>query len=101
MQAGALLLTLQEKLERQSRYIENLKDKAKEREKEQGIVYERRLVKEREVEDHLFGDKEKFVTAAYKKKLQEDQQWLAEEKVREAKEAEYDVVKTGHMGNFY
>ena len=60
-----------------------------------------RLVKEREVEDHLFGDKEKFVTAAYKKKLQEDQQWLAEEKVREAKEAEYDVVKTGHMGNFY
>lgn len=53
------------------------------------------------MEDHLFGDKEKFVTAAYKKKLQEDQQWLAEEKVREAKEAEYDVVKTGHMGNFY
>ena len=33
---------LQEKLERRSRYIENLKDKAKEREKEQGIVYERR-----------------------------------------------------------
>ena len=33
---------LQEKLERQSRYIENLKDKATEREKEQGIVYERR-----------------------------------------------------------
>ena len=32
----------QEKLERRSRYIENLKDKAKEREKEQGIVYERR-----------------------------------------------------------
>ena len=53
------------------------------------------------MEDHLFGDKEKFVTAAYKKKLQEDQQWLAEEKVREAKEAEFDVVKTGHMGNFY
>ena len=41
------------------------------------------------------------MTAAYKRKLQEDQQWLAEEKVREAKEAEYDVVKTGHMGNFY
>ena len=33
---------LQEKLERRSRYIENLKDKAKEREKEQDIVYERR-----------------------------------------------------------
>lgn len=28
-------------------------------------------MKEREKEDHLFGDKEKFVTAAYKKKLEE------------------------------
>ena len=41
-----------------------------------------RLAKERSAEDHLFGDKEKFVTAAYKKKLEEEKQWLAEEKVR-------------------
>ena len=31
----------------------------------------RRQIKERSKEDHLYGDKEKFVTAAYKKKLQE------------------------------
>jgi coiled-coil domain-containing protein 55 len=66
-------------------------------------VYPRgnRLAKEREAEDHLFGDKERFVTAAYKRKLEEDKVWLAAEAAREAKEAENDVVKHGHMGNFY
>lgn len=60
-----------------------------------------RLAKERSAEDHLFGDKEKFVTSAYKKKLEEDKKWLAEEKVREAQEQRNDVVKKGHMGDFY
>ena len=60
-----------------------------------------RLLKERKVEDHLFGDKDKFVTAAYKRKLEEDQKWLAEEKIREARDAKQDVTKAGHMGNFY
>lgn len=60
-----------------------------------------RLAKERSAEDHLFGDKEKFVTAAYKRKLEEEKKWLAEEKVREAQEAKDDVVKRGHMGDFY
>ena len=60
-----------------------------------------RLLKERQAEDHLFGDKDKFVTAAYKKKLEEDQMWLAEEKIRQARDAKHDVIKAGHMGNFY
>ena len=60
-----------------------------------------RLLKERKAEDHLFGDKDKFVTAAYKKKLEEDQKWLAEEKIREARDAKNDALKAGHMGNFY
>jgi coiled-coil domain-containing protein 55 len=60
-----------------------------------------RLLKERAAEDHLFGDKERFVTAAYKAKLEADQKWQAEERVREALEAKNSVVKAGHMGNFY
>ena len=60
-----------------------------------------RLAKEREAEDYLFGEKEKFVTGAYKRKLEEDKLWLEQEKRREAEEAKNDVVKTGHMGNFY
>jgi len=39
-------------------------------------------VKERQAEDHLFGDKEKFVTAAYKKKLQQQQLWQAQQKIK-------------------
>ena len=61
----------------------------------------RRLAKEREAEDHLFGDKDKFLTAAYKKKLEEDQKWLAEERLREAAEKRDSVVSRGHMGDFY
>ena len=34
-------------------------------------------------------------------KLQEEQKWLAEEKLREAIEKRDDVVKRGHMGDFY
>ncbi|KAK9833323.1 hypothetical protein WJX81_006455 [Elliptochloris bilobata] len=90
-----------EKLARKPRYIEGLLDKAKEREREQDIVYERKLAKEREAEDHLFGDKDKFLTAAYKRKLEEDQKWLAEERLREAAEKRASVVSRGHMGDFY
>lgn len=86
---------------RKSRYIEGLLDKAKERQKEQDIVYERRLLRERKAEDHLFGDKERFVTAAYKQKLEEDKKWLEEEALQEKIEAEQDVRKRGHMGDFY
>ena len=34
------------------------------------LVFGSRLAKERSAEDHLFGDKDRFVTSAYKKKLQ-------------------------------
>lgn len=67
----------------------------------QGFIHACRLAKERSAEDHFFGDKEKFVTAAYKRKLEEDKRWLAEEKLREDQEQKNDVVKKGHMGDFY
>ena len=59
------------------------------------------MLRERKAEDHLFGDKDKFVTAAYKKKLEEDKKWLEEEAIQEKIEAEEDVRKRGHMGDFY
>lgn len=55
-------------------------EKAEERKREQDILYERKLTREREVEDHLFGDKERFVTSAYRKKLEETAKWQEEEK---------------------
>mmetsp|Transcript_29484 Transcript_29484/g.56621 ORF Transcript_29484/g.56621 Transcript_29484/m.56621 type:complete len:337 (+) Transcript_29484:132-1142(+) len=91
-----------EKLERQSRYISTLMKRAKDREREQNVIYERQLLKDRKKEDHLYGDKDRFVTAAYKKKLQEDAQWLEEEKMREALEEQNDVTKKKDMsGMFY
>ena len=83
------------------KYIGQLLTAAKAREREQEVVFERRQVKERQKEDHLFGDKDKFVTAAYKAKLAEDAKWLAEEQAKEAKEAAADVTKRRDLSGFY
>lgn len=75
----------------QSKYIAQLKEKAELRKREQDIIYERKLQKERSKEDHLFGDKDKFVTSAYRKKLEEQQKWLEEERIRQLREEKEDV----------
>ena len=77
-----------EKIERKSRYIAQLKEAADFRKREQDITYERRLMKEREKEDELYGEKEKFITSAYRKKLEEDEKWKKEELERERREKE-------------
>ena len=62
-----------------ARYIGSLKDAAKIREREFDRVYERQLLKEQEAEKAEFGETERFVTAAYKKQLQESRKWDAED----------------------
>ncbi|CAA6660615.1 unnamed protein product [Spirodela intermedia] len=90
----------QDKTERKPKYILKLMEKAKEREREHEIVYEKKLLKERSKDDHLFSDKEKFVTSGYKKKLAEQAKWLEEERLRELREAKNDVTK-GDLTDFY
>lgn len=63
-------------------------------------MFPRKLLKERQQEDVLHGDTPKFVTSAYKKKLQETAQWDAEDKLNEVIEAKTDVRGAGMMG-FY
>ncbi|KAJ3696735.1 hypothetical protein LUZ61_000440 [Rhynchospora tenuis] len=75
--------------------------KAKEREREHEIIYERKLIKERSKEDHLYGDKEKFVTSAYRKKLAEQAKWLEEDRLRQLKEEQDDVTKKKDLSEFY
>lgn len=87
--------------ELKSKYIPKLLAKAKSRQQEQEIIYERRLLKEREREDHLYGDKDKFLTTAYKQKLQEQAQWLEEENQRERREEANEVTKKKDLGDFY
>ena len=78
----------------QPRYIQLLKEKTKEREKYREVVYERKIAKERSQDDHLYADKDKFVTSAYKKKLEEQKKWMEEERLRELREAQDDVCIT-------
>ncbi|CAH9067823.1 unnamed protein product [Cuscuta europaea] len=87
--------------ERKPKYIRQLMEKAKQREREHEIVYERKLAKERSKDDHLYADKEKFLTSAYKKKLQEQEKWLHEERLRELREAKDDVTKKADISDFY
>ena len=60
---------------------------AKVREKEKDRIYERKLLKERKLEDDEFKDKEKFMTEAYKQKLKEDNKWNYEDRFVRSREA--------------
>ena len=66
-------------------YFQLLKEKAKEQEQYREVVYERKIAKQRSKEDHLYADKDRLVTSAYKKKLEEQRKWMEEEGLRERK----------------
>ncbi|MBA0622650.1 hypothetical protein Godav_008175 [Gossypium davidsonii] len=82
---------IQGREERKPKYFHNLVKKVEQRKWEQEIVYERKLVKERSKEDHLYADKDKFVTSAYKKKLAEQAKWMEEERLPQLREEKDDV----------
>ena len=84
-----------------AKYIGTIMEAHKERQIENDKIFERKLVKEAEAEAHLYGDKEKFVTAAYRKKMQAREEFEAEQKAKEDKEAKEDVTKRKDMSHFY
>jgi len=91
----------EEKVARQSKYIAGLMETAAHRKKEQDVLLERRLEKEREAEEAVYGTKEKFVTGAYRRKLEEDEKWKLEQ-VRKQEEDEANAVeKKRSMAGFY
>lgn len=84
---------VQDREERKPKYIQNLIKKVKEREQYRDVVYERKLAKERSKDDHLYADKDKFVTEAYRKKLAEREKQMELERLREVQEEKDDVTK--------
>lgn len=78
----------------QPKYIQALIKKAEQRQREHEIIYEKKLAKERSKDDHLYVDKDKFVTSAYKKKLAEQAKWMEEERMRQFREEKEDVFIT-------
>ncbi|KAA8549934.1 hypothetical protein F0562_001618 [Nyssa sinensis] len=101
MKQKAVRPLAQDRQERKPKYIQTLIDKAKQREREHEIIYERKIAKERTKDDHLFADKDKFVTSAYKKKLAEQAKWLEEERLRQLREEKEDVTKKKDISDFY
>ena len=66
-------------------HVQLLKEKTKEQEQCREVVYERKIAKQRSKDDHCYADKDKFMTSAYKKKLEEQRKWMQEEGLRERK----------------
>ncbi|KAJ1400164.1 hypothetical protein SESBI_29724 [Sesbania bispinosa] len=84
---------IQDREERKPKYIQNLIKKAKEREQYREIVYEKKIAKERSQDDHLYADKDKYITEAYRKKLAEREKQMELERLRELQEERDDVTK--------
>eukprot|EP01029_Cantina_marsupialis_P018088 TRINITY_DN411_c0_g1_i1.p1 TRINITY_DN411_c0_g1~~TRINITY_DN411_c0_g1_i1.p1 ORF type:complete len:427 (+),score=179.18 TRINITY_DN411_c0_g1_i1:88-1368(+) len=78
----------QQGVKKESRYIANLKKHADVRNKEQEYARERVIQREQDKEAHLYGDKERFVTSAYKKKIAEDRKWAEDRRKEQEKETE-------------
>jgi coiled-coil domain-containing protein 55 len=95
----------QEPKKKESRYMKDLLQQAKKRNYERDMAHERKLAREQEAEEGEFGGKEKFITSAYKKALEERELWKKEEQ-QQLKQDELDDVKKrkdgllGFYGNF-
>jgi coiled-coil domain-containing protein 55 len=85
---------------RKSRYIEDLLKASNERKFQRDLIHERKVIKEQKEESQqaTFMGKEEFVTASYKRKLQERQLWLEKEKAKEENEV---TVESKGMAGFY
>ena len=79
----------------QSKYVQSLLEKAKERTYEREIVLERKIAKEQAQEEatEAYKGKDKFVTKNYKKKLLEREEWLQQEEKKQKRDEHEDVTK--------
>eukprot|EP00949_MAST-11_sp_MAST-11-sp1_P001433 g1433.t1 len=81
-----------------SKYIAGLKMQAERRKREREIAFNRLQRKKAEDERELYGDKESFVSQAYRKHLESERKW---EKDREKEEGAAVSVVSGGMAGFY
>lgn len=83
------------------KYMKNLLAAAEIRKRDQLRAKEKMLAKERELEGDEFADKEKFVTAAYKRQQEEVRKAEAEEASREREAAERQRREGGGLKGMY
>lgn len=90
-----------EKKKEEPKYITKLLENAEKRKRENEVRVERMVQKEREAEGDMFKDKEKFVTASYRKKLEEFKLLEEQDKEKERLETIGEVTKQGNIDGFY
>jgi len=83
------------KRDRTPRYMQELLKRADERQKENEILWEQKQLKDRLKDDHLYGDKDKFVTSAYKDRLKEREQWKLDLLKKDKADEDKTVVNKG------
>lgn len=86
---------------KKSKYIERLLVTADQRKKEYERRIERQVQRERVAEGDMYKDKETFVTATYRAKLEEIKKAEEAERREEYLEAIGDVTKQRDLGGFY
>lgn len=89
--------------QKESRYISGLLKASEQRKREREVIYDRKIILEQEAENNDSNitnnnnNDEKYVTAAYKRKLQERDLWLKSEQEAEKIEKMNDITKK-HRG---
>jgi coiled-coil domain-containing protein 55 len=93
---------------RKSRYVGELLKAAEVRQRERELRIERKVAKEQAEEAELdasLGSKDRFVTSAYKRALQERDLWVRDQQAKEAQEERADVTSKRNaslaMSSFY
>ncbi|KAK8759443.1 hypothetical protein V5799_002923 [Amblyomma americanum] len=87
--------------DRKPRYIEQLLKSAENRKRESDRRMQRKIQKERETEGEAFGDKEAYVTSAYKRKMLEFQEEEEREMRRDQIDQMMDVTRQKDLSGFY
>jgi len=84
------------KVDGRSNYIEKLQKVMERREIEKEIIEQRVINRERKKDQELFGEKEVFVTSAYKERLKERKQFEVEMLEKDRVDAARDAAKMEH-----
>lgn len=86
---------------RKAKYISRLMEHAERRKLENELRIERQVQKDREAEGEMYKDKDTYVTAAYRKKLESIRQLQEQDERDEYLEAIGDVTKQKDLDGFY
>ncbi|KAG5446775.1 Nuclear speckle splicing regulatory protein 1 [Clonorchis sinensis] len=86
---------------KESKYVGRLLKTAEERKLERELCLERKAQKEIEADAEQYGDKEAFVTSAYKEKLKQLQELVSKREEEQAREDYMDITKQQGLGGFY